>query len=118
VSADELQAPLPSLRTFVASLAHGFGELASVAASALPILILGPTGSGKEVAAAAAHELSGRRGAFVPVNCGALSPALVEAELFGHRRGAFSGAIEDRDGFVRAADRGTLFFDEAVSCAV
>ena len=62
--------------------------------------------------ARAIHELSGRRGAFVGVNCGALPQALIEDELFGHRRGAFTGAVDDRPGLVRSAEGGTLFLDE------
>jgi transcriptional regulator with GAF, ATPase, and Fis domain len=64
------------------------------------------------VAAQAVHALSGRSGAFVAVNCGALPETLVESQLFGHRKGAFSGATEDRPGLVRSAHRGTLFLDE------
>jgi DNA-binding NtrC family response regulator len=78
----------------------------------VPVLLHGETGTGTEVYARAIHESSGRPGPFVAVNCGALSPSLLEAELFGHRRGAFSGAIADRPGFIRSADRGTLFLDE------
>jgi transcriptional regulator with GAF, ATPase, and Fis domain len=58
------------------------------------------------------HQLSGRRGAFVAVNCGALPDTLIETELFGYRKGAFSGAAEDRPGLIRSADQGTLFLDE------
>jgi DNA-binding NtrC family response regulator len=76
------------------------------------VLLQGETGTGKELVARAVHELSGRSGAFVAVNCGALPPNLIEAELFGHRRGAFTGAVGERLGLVRAADGGTLFLDE------
>jgi transcriptional regulator with PAS, ATPase and Fis domain len=78
----------------------------------LPLVLLGETGTGKEVAARRIHALSQRPGPFVAVNCGALAPNLVEAELFGHRRGAFTGATENRPGFARTAHRGTLFLDE------
>lgn len=81
----------------------------------LPVLILGPTGSGKELFAHAIHRWSGRAGALVDVNCGALPSELVEGELFGHRRGAFTGAVDDRIGLVAAANRGTLFLDELSS---
>jgi len=87
-------------------------ELTKVASSLLTILIEGETGTGKEVVARAVHEMSQRRGALIPVNCGALPSERVEAELFGWKRGAFSGATADHDGLVRAADHGTLCLDE------
>ncbi len=86
--------------------------IATVAPSADPALILGPTGTGKEVIARALHRLSGRSGPFVPVNCAAISPQIADAELFGHARGAFTGAEVARDGLFRSAHRGTLFLDE------
>jgi len=75
-------------------------------------VIRGHSGTGKEVLARAVHELSGRRGRFVAVNCGGLVESLVQSELFGYRRGAFSGATEDRPGVIRTANAGTLFLDE------
>jgi transcriptional regulator of acetoin/glycerol metabolism len=86
--------------------------LARAAPTALPLVLRGESGTGKEVLARRAHALSGRSGAFQAINCAALSPALVESELFGYRKGAFSGATEDRPGLVRSADGGTLFLDE------
>jgi transcriptional regulator with GAF, ATPase, and Fis domain len=82
--------------------------------SSLPVLLMGETGTGKELAARAIHALDPRRRRkpFVPVNCGAMSPTLAESELFGHRRGAFTGADHDRRGLIRAADGGVLFLDE------
>jgi transcriptional regulator with GAF, ATPase, and Fis domain len=87
-------------------------RLRQIASSEIQILVEGESGTGKEVIARAIHELSGRRGQFVPVNCGALPENLVESELFGYKKGAFSGAQTDHDGLVRAADHGTLFLDE------
>jgi DNA-binding NtrC family response regulator len=94
------------------SLAPSLDNLARVASTEVPVVLLGETGTGKEVVARATHELSGRRGAFTAVNCGSLSPALVEGLLFGHVKGSFSGATRDELGFVRAAHGGTLFLDE------
>jgi transcriptional regulator of acetoin/glycerol metabolism len=103
----------PGLATLLPSFAHKLEQLARVAASPdIAVLIQGETGTGKELAAHAVHSLSGRSGTFVPLNCGAISSTLVEAELFGHKRGAFSGAVEDRPGMMRASDGGTLFLDE------
>jgi len=85
---------------------------ASVAAASLPVLLMGETGTGKEVMARFIHEKSGRRGPFVPVNCGALPRELAAAELFGHTRGAFSGAVQSRPGLFVSANGGTLFLDE------
>ena len=84
-----------------------------VARSDLPILILGETGAGKEVVARAIHTRSVRAsGPFVRVNCGAISPDLIDSQLFGHERGSFTGAVETRKGWFERADGGTLFLDE------
>jgi DNA-binding NtrC family response regulator len=87
-------------------------RLARAAPDARPLLIVGETGVGKERVAAEAHRLSQRPGPLVPVNCAALSPQLIESQLFGHVRGAFTGANTAHDGLFRAAERGTLFLDE------
>ncbi|MFO0571721.1 MAG: sigma 54-interacting transcriptional regulator [Polyangiaceae bacterium] len=84
----------------------------TIAATKTPVLILGDTGTGKEVVAKALHDASGRAGQFVALNCAAVPHELVDAELFGHTRGAFSGAVGSRAGLFRTADRGTLFLDE------
>lgn len=104
--------PPAGLETLLPPLGREFAKLARIAASEVPVLLQGETGVGKEVLARAVHRLSGRSGQFVAVNCGALPPGLIESELFGHRKGAFTGATEDRLGLVRAADGGTLFLDE------
>ena len=84
-----------------------------VAPSDVPVLILGETGSGKEVVARALHERSPRRdGPFLRVNCGAIAPELIDSQLFGHEKGAFTGATDLRHGWFERADTGTLFLDE------
>jgi transcriptional regulator with GAF, ATPase, and Fis domain len=84
-----------------------------VAPRSTPVLIEGPTGSGKELVAEALHRLSPRvRKPFVAINCAAIPEALLEAELFGHTRGAFTGAVQGRVGRIESADGGTLFLDE------
>jgi DNA-binding NtrC family response regulator len=84
-----------------------------VAPRSTPVLIEGPTGSGKELVAEALHRLSSRsRKPFVAINCAAIPEALLEAELFGHTRGAFTGAVHGRVGRIESADGGTLFLDE------
>ncbi len=84
-----------------------------VARSMAPVLVHGESGTGKELVARAIHEVSPRgAGAFLAVNCGAIPEHLLEAEFFGYRKGAFTGANEDREGFFQAAQGGTLFLDE------
>jgi transcriptional regulator with AAA-type ATPase domain len=87
-------------------------ELVRVAPSELPVLILGPTGSGKELTARELHRRSRRPGPLVPVNCSAFAESLMETELFGHVKGAFTGAASDRKGAIESAQGGTLFLDE------
>jgi two-component system response regulator PilR (NtrC family) len=96
-------APLREVRDLIAKLAR----------TQAPVYITGESGSGKELAARLIHLGGARRDhPFVPVNCGAIPESLMESELFGYRKGAFTGANEDRDGFFQAAHGGTLFLDE------
>ncbi|MBN1610076.1 MAG: sigma 54-interacting transcriptional regulator [Polyangiaceae bacterium] len=116
-TADEVQAP--ALPRADASGAH-WGKvlrpilhgLYAVSKSALPILITGATGTGKECVARAVHEWSARRGPFVALNCASIPEALAEAELFGFRKGSFTGADRAAPGYFLEADRGTLLLDE------
>jgi DNA-binding NtrC family response regulator len=88
------------------------GVMQRIAPTAATVLLQGETGTGKELVARAVHDLSGRSGAFVPVNCGSISPDLLESELFGHTRGAFTNAHAAREGLFSYARGGTLFLDE------
>jgi transcriptional regulator with GAF, ATPase, and Fis domain len=87
-------------------------ELERIAPTQLSCVILGETGTGKEVAARELHRVSGRRGSMQAINCAAIPHNLLESELFGYRRGAFSGADRDKPGLIKMADQGTLFLDE------
>ncbi|MBI2392525.1 MAG: sigma 54-interacting transcriptional regulator [Deltaproteobacteria bacterium] len=87
-------------------------EIAALAQADLPLTILGETGTGKEVIAQAIHVASGRSGRVSAINCAAIPANLLESELFGYKRGAFSGADRDKIGLVTAANKGTLFLDE------
>lgn len=82
------------------------------AVSQMPVLLVGETGTGKEEMAGLIHRWSGRRGPYLPINCGAIPNELMESELFGHAKGAYSGAVASFDGKLMAADGGTVFLDE------
>jgi DNA-binding NtrC family response regulator len=92
----------------IASVRRLIGKAAT---NRLPVLLLGESGTGKEVVARAIHEAN-PRGQFVPIDCGSLVGTLMESELFGHAKGAFSGAVDNKRGLVELADGGTAFFDE------
>jgi transcriptional regulator with GAF, ATPase, and Fis domain len=111
-AAAALDASAPGLVTLSPAFSRQLDQLRALAPSGISVLVRGDSGTGKELMARALHQLSGRTGAFVPVNCGALPATLIESELFGYRKGAFSGALADRLGLVRSADQGTLFLDE------
>jgi DNA-binding NtrC family response regulator len=104
--------PGAGVTTLAPAYADALGTIERLAPTQVSVLLRAETGAGKEVAARALHAMSRRTGAYVAVNCGAFPANLVETELFGHRKGAFSGATEDRLGLVRGADGGTLFLDE------
>ncbi|MBP6775468.1 MAG: sigma-54-dependent Fis family transcriptional regulator [Gemmatimonadaceae bacterium] len=119
LSAEEAAAPSAMLRQRVfgslvaesASMQSLLRLVERVAVSKHPVLLTGESGTGKEVLAHAIHALS-QRGPFIVVNCGAIPEQLIESELFGHERGAYTGADRERQGLVAAADGGTLFLDE------
>jgi transcriptional regulator with PAS, ATPase and Fis domain len=112
---------VPSVRDFAADsvlpgssalVAQARQKLDQTAAGSAPVLILGETGTGKERVAHEVHRLSGRSGRYVTLNCAELSPQLIESQLFGHERGAFTGASAAQAGLFAAAHGGTLFLDE------
>jgi hypothetical protein len=104
--------PSTGFSTLLPGLAAELERVRRVAASRIPVLLQGETGTGKEVIARAIHGISGRGGPFTAINCGAITPTLVESQLFGHRRGAFTGATEDHPGLFLSAEGGTLLLDE------
>ncbi len=107
--------PGPPPVGFVADSAAGrrfVAELDRAARTSMPVLLTGETGTGKDLAARHLHARSGRKGKLVPINCAAIPNELIEGELFGYVRGAFSGAVQSYDGLFRAASDGTVFLDE------
>jgi two-component system response regulator PilR (NtrC family) len=103
----------PRLLGSSAAMQHLREMIARVARSQAPVHIFGESGTGKELVAKLIHESGPRRdGPFVPVNCGAIPTELMESELFGHKRGSFTGAVSDKRGLIQSAEGGTLFLDE------
>ncbi len=115
VPADRPSTPIPAAPAVVAedvATRALLSKASRIARSRISVLLLGESGTGKEVLAREIHRLSGRRGPFLAVNVAALPGTLAEAELFGHARGAFTGADRERKGLVEASSTGTLFLDE------
>jgi two-component system, NtrC family, response regulator PilR len=111
--ADAVAPALRRLTGHSAAMQQVRSLIEKVARSMAPVLVQGESGTGKELVARAIHDVSPRAGQpFMAVNCGAIPEHLLEAEFFGYRKGAFTGAVEDRDGFFQAAHGGTLFLDE------
>src|ERR1700723_464817 len=103
----------PRLLGMSMAMQHMREMIARVARSQAPVHIFGESGTGKELVAKLIHESGPRRdGPFVPVNCGAIPTELMESELFGHKRGSFTGAVNDKRGLIQSAEGGTLFLDE------
>ena len=113
---EPLDASLPGVVGQSAAMREVFRQVRLVAARPTTVLVVGETGTGKEVIARAVHRLSPRAdGPYVRVNCGALTESLLESELFGHVKGAFTGAIDNKAGRFEAAHKGTIFLDEISS---
>ena len=116
VDPSETGPPIPGLIGSGPAMEQVYALTRQVARSNASVLLLGETGTGKELIAKAIHRLSPRgSGPFIRVNCGALAENLLESELFGHVRGSFTGAIENRTGRFEAAHTGTVFLDEVNS---
>jgi transcriptional regulator with GAF, ATPase, and Fis domain len=118
-TAAETGPPIPGLIGSSPAMEAVYRLTRKVARTGASVLLLGETGTGKEMIATAIHRLSHRAsGPFVKVNCGALSESLLESELFGHVRGAFTGAVNNRTGRFEAAHTGTIFLDEINSTSL
>jgi two-component system response regulator HydG len=116
---DEHQGDYAGLSGASARMQRVYHLIAKVALKRDPVLILGESGTGKELVARAIHSKGPWRDqSFVPIDCGALTPTLIESEMFGHVRGAFTGATHDRQGLLAAAGEGTVFLDEIVELPV
>ena len=112
-SSNDAGAPITGIIGSSPAMQEVYAKTRRVAKSNASVLLLGETGTGKELIATAVHRLSNRAaGPFVRVNCGALNESLLESELFGHMRGAFTGAVNNRTGRFEAAHTGTIFLDE------
>src|ERR1700674_4334358 len=115
-SKEPLDAPLPGVVGESPAMREVYYRTRLVSASRASVLLIGETGTGKELIARAIHRLSPRAdGPYIRVNCGALSESLLESELFGHIKGAFTGAIDNKTGRFEAAHGGTIFLDEISS---
>ncbi|HID97606.1 MAG TPA: sigma-54-dependent Fis family transcriptional regulator [Thermodesulfobacteriaceae bacterium] len=109
---DQLADGLPPVQIMFAGMEDVWTEIQQVAQTHATVLIQGESGTGKSLIAKAIHHLSGREGPFVELNCGAIPETLIESELFGHERGAFTGAVKARPGKFELARDGTIFLDE------
>lgn len=110
---------LPGLIGQSPAMTQVFADIDKAAGSSATVLVTGESGTGKELVARAIHYRSGRASApLVPVNCGGIPEGLLESELFGHMKGAFTGAVESRAGFLHAADGGSLFLDEVAEMSL
>ncbi|MGQ9745889.1 MAG: sigma-54-dependent transcriptional regulator [Dissulfurimicrobium sp.] len=109
---NQLSAGLPPSDVLFAGMEYIWDEIRQVAKTDATVLLLGESGTGKSLIARVVHSVSGRKGPFVELNCAAIPEALIESELFGHERGAFTGAIKAKQGKFELAQEGTIFLDE------